>query len=610
MKNKKGKKGFRLVLALSLFILLAVNARAELTIDSEFKKIYNLGDQLRVSGKLLYDFDSQGILSLKLRCGAPTTLKMRTITISEGVEFRFSEFLAIPPDIRGACTLLAEYQTSDFNEATESPQFTITNELSGDFSVEKDSIQLGQINTIKGKITKMNGEPLVGIANIYFNQNNNLRLFDRINILNGSFSYVFNSTQNYAGEYEIRITAKDIYGNEKTFGPFSFLVDNKIIIEASVPEMEYKPGDNMPVNGKITTALPFRLDEAEIIITFNNKQYKTKSKGNFFSYQLVIPDGLKAGSHFLHFAARDDFGNKGSYVITYKVAQVPTSLITTLSTDKAVPGDTIIVNSEVRDQSFLIIRDAAVSVSLIDINKNIIFGLNNTDGNNVEIRIPDYLAPGNYIIQTKSGSASKDIDVVIETLEKLLYEVNGSTVVFRNKGNVPVDKDIVINMKDTSGKSYDVERHVSLLPDGKLEVNLNKEVPGETYLLSVPSVSNNTVELTTTDERSFLKKISMDFITGQTVNVGSGGSILMMLIVLAAAGFFYYKIKAVKQGSVSGKSFSVDKEAEKLNEYLKSKREEKKLKEEEPRERKDPAVQKFIKESLEKSGEKVPEKKE
>jgi len=66
--------------------------------------------------------------------------------------------------------------------------------------------------------------------------------------------------------------AKDIYGNENEFTPLSFFVDDKIVIEASLDDQEYAPGDEMLVTGKVTTNIPFTLNDPEATITFNNKQ--------------------------------------------------------------------------------------------------------------------------------------------------------------------------------------------------------------------------------------------------------------------------------------------------------------------------------------------------
>ena len=613
VKKRALKVFISFIFAFLSLLLLSQNSNALVSFDGLSKDVYSVGDKISVRGSIIEEFDAQGTFELNLECETITRLKSKSIKISKGSKYSFSEDLTIPSSSSGACNVKGVFiYNSTLQDFSQTSSFTVSKDLDGNFSVNKETIQLGQPVKISGKIAKTNGQPLTGLAEVYFKQGDELKSFESLSITDGNLAYSFLSA--YPGEYKVSVYAKDLFGNEKNFeNILSFSVDDQLLVEAEIQKEDYKPLEKILVKGKVSTTVDYILQNPEVNMIFNEKIYKTKLSGKTFSYEIIIPENIKSGSHELIVRVQDNSGNKGFTPLKLSIQQVPTSLLTELQSIKIKPGMNLSLNPALYDQANDLIREV-LSIQVLSPDKKVVTEISVNSGEKTSIGIPSFLSPGNYIIRSESAGIKREETFTIEDFQRLDYQVNGSIVKITNLGNVAYNDNVAIKLTREDGKELALVKRVSIAPDSSIEINLNKELPTASYFLSVPEISENSYQVTTNDERSIFKKAFGNSVTGATVNEAKKGNTALMIwsiIIIGLVGsFVYYNFFA---GKIKAREYSDDlspEETEKLNEILKNKRavrsahgnseSETDLKHPE---RRDPAVQKFVQESLKKAEE-------
>ncbi len=620
MMKKKGRSEISNIVLISLILVFILSlpqySYALVSFDDISKDVYSIGEKISVKGYILEEFDAQGTFELNLECGSETRLKSRSIKISKGSKYSFSEELTIPSSSSGDCDIKGVFiYNATLQDSSQSSSFTVSKDLDGNFSVNKERIQLGQPVKISGKIVKVNGQSLNGLAEIYFKQGEELKSLESLSITDGKLDYDFLSA--YPGDYQISVYAKDLFGNEKTFeNILSFSVDDKLLVEAELPKESYKPLEKILVKGKVSTTVDYILQNPEINIIFNEKIYKTKLSGKTFSYEIIIPENIKSGSHELIVRAQDNSGNKGSVPLKVSITQVPTSLLAQLQTTKIKPGMNLSLSPTLYDQANDLMMET-ITVQILDPDKKVISELSTNSGDKTVLEIPNFLAPGNYVVRSESAGIKREEKFTVEDLQRLDYKINGTIVKITNLGNIAYNDNVALRLTREDGKELALVKRVSIAPDSSIEINLNKELPGASYSLSVPEISQDSYQITTKDERSFFKKAFGNSVTGATVNENNEAKksspalmIWSIIIIIGLVGsFVYYNFFA---GKIKAKEYSDDlspEEAEKLNEILRNKKlaksksqSDKEINLKHP-ERHDPAIQKFVQESLKKAEE-------
>src|SRR3990167_742796 len=94
-------------LLLLLMLLIVPFVSASIYTDSTLKTQYNLGDSIQLSGYLVEDADTKGILSILLSCGNETQqLAAKSINIKAQESATFSYNLPVTGILIGNCRFL------------------------------------------------------------------------------------------------------------------------------------------------------------------------------------------------------------------------------------------------------------------------------------------------------------------------------------------------------------------------------------------------------------------------------------------------------------------------------------------------------------------------
>ncbi len=616
---------------LVLIFALLPSAFASLIISDPFKDTYNVGELIPVTTSLKENFDGLGVLSLSIKCienstASEITLSMKNVKLVRGEAQQIDETLTTLSNSVGMCKITAqlEYQTNEtVTEKSETKQFIVSRELLGSFSAGQSAIQLGQSNTIKGRVSYLDGKMLKGTAQLYFKKDSKNYYVGIVNVENGDFLYELNSTNYPSGDYIFDILAKDSVGNEKSFlGASSFKVSNKISVTANVNKLNFNPGEKIGVSGKIEPEIPsYKFRNAEISIKLFNDTYLIKSGGDF-SEEVQVPENAKSGKTKIAVKALDDAGNEGMQEIEISIQQIPKTVQLNLNRRTFKPEENITITPLVFDQA----NDLAfqsVEVKIEDAVRKTIFETEAKTNQSIDYQLLSGAIPGNYKITAKAGALEAEENIVVESVEKIIIKLENQTILMNNTGNVPYKEKLSFELD--GDKNYTLTKNLDISPGVVAQMDLNREIPAGNYLLKIPNSSlqgEQLVNVSTVDERSFLTKYwgIPPRIIGQNSIYASPFLLAFIALILSGlvAGFIYrQKLMASYSFGKKPEDENEDKnietiEAEEMNEFLRYKRE-KIVKERENREnhnqnnnhnahpeRENPEVRKFIKTTLEK----------
>ena len=188
------------LIAILLLVLPLVNA--DITLEPLSKNLLNLGDKINVIGTIIRQEDTQGLLKFDLICSETKQLLVKSISIQANVVKNFNEQVSIVDGLTGNCNIKVYLDVNgNVLEEDSTSNFEITKDLNGEFTLNKESWQLGQDIEITGKITKKEGTSVDGIAEIIFKTNDQVVFSKVVDIKNGNFKYIYETKENPSGDY-------------------------------------------------------------------------------------------------------------------------------------------------------------------------------------------------------------------------------------------------------------------------------------------------------------------------------------------------------------------------------------------------------------------------
>lgn len=469
---------------LFLFLIPIVNA---LTIDSLPYNVYNLGDNILISGT-----SEPGFVELNLNCGELNNPLGNLAVIKE----TYSKIIPLT-GVSGDCKITALLD----NETTESNTFQLTKELIGKFTISHNEIQLGDEVSIQGYITKLNRNPIDGTATIYFKENDTPFSIDTVEIRNGELN------QNLdvlipAGTYDVEIEARDNFGNTQTFSASTIKVNTNLIIGADFDQSSYKPGDILELTGDVIKTTGTRPKNLNLTVYLDNKIYKFTTTEFEISYQ--IPKDTKSYKHDIRIEAIDEIGNKGIFLTQYYIEPIPTSLKIELNKTSFKPEEEITITSILYDQADEIIND--------EINLKIKkLGYETTINSNQPLiyKIPKFSKPGEYEIKIESNKLKQEKLFYIEEVKDLEITLNGQILNIINTGNIIFND----NLKIIANTEELVSLYIK--PNETSDLELYKIFRNGEYTIKIPFTDQEFYNVVISDDRSFLNKFT-DFFSDAT----------------------------------------------------------------------------------------------
>ena len=363
--KKAGLLVFLLILIPSVVAIISLNAPDQ--------SVYNLGDQIEISGYVSRETDFDGVLKPSINCGATYfDLPMTAISLDGREKKTFPQDFAISKivvstEMEGTCFL--EFSLVEGNQVVESAasnNFLVTKDLQGSFFVDKDIVQAGDSIVLTGTISKLNGLDTSGAVSIYFSDNNSKFFVDVASFSDGDLIYTFVGNRIPAGIYNIDLNVRDIYGNNKNFedvASFTFVSD--LYASASLSKTQVYPGDKIKIFGDAKTTLQEEILDGTVVIRFMNETFNTIIEGGVYSYELIVPSDIASGKHTAEVRIVDDFGNNGVVDVVMEVIAKLNELTIDLSANQILPGETIEITPLVYDQAGDPL-DEAVTISLRD----------------------------------------------------------------------------------------------------------------------------------------------------------------------------------------------------------------------------------------------------
>ncbi len=579
-------KGLKLFLISLIFFLAVPFVSAEINLYSFSSDSYSLGDAVLFRGDVKRDESIRGTLDIFLKCGSEREQAgSELLDLNSGQARGFSNYVYIPSSLAGKCN--AELVFSDLNgsmlESGIFEGFTILKNLNGNFQVNKNNFQLGEVLGLTGYVSKPNGQAVDGSALIKFKRDGAPKFLGNAEIKQGRLNFEKELVRVPPGSYSADFFVTDNFGNENTFlDILSFSVESSINININLQKNSFDPGDEVILTGYVSSNLNQRLEDISAEVSFEGADPVIQNLADSsvsFSFKYFIPENAKTKNYAVEITAKDNEGNYGFETFDYNVNAIPTNLDLSLSGGSFNPEETAGFTVSLLDQAGDPINDA-VNVNLFDSDGEIVFNKVARTGVSDSFVLPEHAEPGLWKISAEGFGLSDEAAVNVNQYQKLDASLQGSELVVSNNGNVPFKDSINIEAGDLS-KS----KKLGIKVGESEKVSLDKLFPFGNYQVRVPSLGKVFDNVRVGKEKTsfgfgniFGK--SRDKVTGnvtRNVNDPSRKGLLFLALILLGGGLVYLVLgrrKSRKEASiyefkgVNGKGYT---EGKKKLEELKAK---------------------------------------
>jgi len=246
------------------------------------------------------------------------------------------------------------------------------------------------------------------------------------------------------GECQIKASVGDLESFTKTF-----VITKEIRVEAYLDDSVYKPGetatlkiDAVKANGEVVNG---------VLEVINGTEFSRDVKEGLATGEFKIPDTIEAGMYFLTAVVYDSDAqgklNEGQTVVSYEVAQVPTTVVLSLSSEIVAPESEFTAGLSVFDQSGKEMTGTGFVKLISPLGKETEMSVNT--GEYVSFNFPSDASAGEWRVLGIFGEIGEERTFSVSENEKVEFYFEDSILVVRNIGNVPyVNKNISIKVAD------------------------------------------------------------------------------------------------------------------------------------------------------------------
>jgi hypothetical protein len=482
----------RLLLIVLAFCLVPV-VSAEISVQGSGATVMNIGDEITVSGYLLQEEDTLGLFSLLLRCTTEQPLLVRSVSLKGGVQKPFSELLPIPVYLEGDCTVAATLSVGgSVLEEASTPSFTLSHELGGTFSLNAETIKLGDEVVIEGTITKLDGKPLVGVVTLYLKQVGQDVFVDTIQVGSGTFSYEYATQENPAGPYSVEVFAQDMYGNKQSFPVGEFVIASDILLFAEPNKLHFDPGEKVKISGD-AIVLDQPLKKGVVYVTFDGETYDDDFVGGSFSLSFQISKTITSGTQTAHVEVEDEYGNRGTQELSLIVDAEPDMIEITKNKESYLPGDVVSVVPTVLDQAGnVIITDVGVIIK--NPKGKEVYTDSVASNTPFEFTLSSTAAPGGWSVEAFSLDLEEEATLLVGEQVGLVYLLVNDTLYITNTGNVKFLGPLKITYQGT--QDYTMVKEFNIGANTTIKYALADDVDAGVYDITVEDQVFNNVEIT------------------------------------------------------------------------------------------------------------------
>ena len=369
------------------------------------------------------------------------------------------------------------------------------------------------------------------------------------------------------GQCTVNAKVEDVDHNLiESYSSAAFDISNKLNASVGLNKDSFMPGEELSMY--IEAYLSYSKASAKNIkISLEGNDYELKGNENKFDYKIQLDSKIKSGKHTLKTTISDEFGNSFSGEKEFSVNAIPTTLGVKLDRTNLAPRESINIKSGIYDQAGDEIKEALsldISGKKITLVKKEVMS-----GEDFSYAIPAFTPPGNYDVKAGYKGLSFAGNFSVDEVRKINAQIENSTVIVENIGNVLYDDNIIL---DAYGeKIYNITYRIKLEPAEKEIIDLSKFISLGRYNLSIygfnESVEKN-IEINN-DNRPWYRKIGQGLITitGGTVKAiypNTGMNLFLLFIALTIPMLLIFTYKKLKKEFKEGVERIVKVENEKV----------------------------------------------
>jgi hypothetical protein len=493
-----------------LFIILLIIpiAYAEISIDGPQKNTFNLGDEITISGYVLRESAFSGFFKLALVCNNERVeLPLTSLSLLAGERKLFPNDFSIPKivanNIDGDCFIESSLISGESTlETIKSSDFIITKSLQGSFSIDQVEIQSGSSFTLTGEISKLDGNPTEGSAELYFEGKNNSFLVDVISLSEGKLEFVYNAIPLASDDYNIDVIVNDIFGNVELFDDVaSFNLITELGVITKVEKSRLTPGEKIEVSGEVKNIYDENIQGGVAKISFEGARYTVEIKDGEFEKTIQIDDKIRSGKLPLKIIVEDNLGNSGLDEIIITIKPEYGTLGIDLNKDLFNPKDIVSINPLLYDQAGALVVEEA-TIEILDSKRNIVFSEITKINNKVDYNLPQFIKPGTYKILITVQDLEEETQFEVDEIIDSEIILDNQTLIIHNIGNVDYEKPIKVDLGDNR-----IIRRTNIQPNETELIYLFEEVPTGKYDILVTYGDNkksfNDIQIIGKPKKSF-----------------------------------------------------------------------------------------------------------
>ncbi len=482
-----------IALLLLLFMLFILPVRADISLTSPLKTVYNAGDQLLLQGFFVEHETLDGLMKVTLVCQDEQELLVKPLHMEKDVKKDFTEQVFVPSSITGMCvakiTLVVANATYD---QFTSNSFELSHNLVGTFTLNKDMLQLGDTITITGDVQTFDGRTINGFATIALEKDHSPFFVDSVTITNGHLTYQLHPANVQEGIFNVTLAIKDALGNEKIFSAGELQVVTSINLYASSSKIHVKPGEKFILSGEARD-IHGPLEEGIIDILYDNQTITTEVKKGLFEQSLLVQPHTKSGTKIIHVNVHDAPGNTGTTDVSLIVDQVPTLIQIATDKEEYQPNDNVFVTATLLDQGgYVITQD--LTLQLFDAEDTKIVTDVVVSSNQVKYLLKEDAVPGTWTIKVRAQDVAQEKHFYVNVFTNLLYAIAGNDLVITNNGNSNFDGSVKIVLQGFE-KTTTLVKDTSLGVHEEKKIDLGKGIQGGTYDVIIGDQTFNNVTI-------------------------------------------------------------------------------------------------------------------
>jgi len=268
----------KLVFAVLFLIFLGGLANAEIIINAQPKKSYNLGDSFLIPVTIKSSSGATKIFSMDLICdGSSINFYKNGISLSAGEEKKLEASLILTKSFigesRGTCVIKGIFGA----EYALTQEFILSDKITLSLEAQELAFKPGETATIKGKAIKENGGGADGFIELKIgNENESGSITQLGTIQNGFFSVdIIIPEDMESKKYLLQLSVYEKEGEEKT--NTGFLNSNVEIfqiptsLEAIIETTPVEPGTNAKIRGVLHDQTGKNIDSTLTVFIKNNQ---------------------------------------------------------------------------------------------------------------------------------------------------------------------------------------------------------------------------------------------------------------------------------------------------------------------------------------------------